>query len=86
MKTPEVSFHDYLRREVDNAGKRYEQARKKLFVLTAAPDIKPDPALLEATDVLAAALQVYINALRRLAHYEAHRARKAPLRELVDHA
>jgi hypothetical protein len=86
MKSPEVSFHGYLRREVDNAGKRYEQATKKIFVLTAAPDIEPGPALLKATDILAAAMQVYINALRRLAYYEAHRARKAPLRELLDHA
>jgi hypothetical protein len=71
MQSHDASFHSHLRREVGDAGKRYEMARQKVFVLIGE---RPGPRLAEATAGLSAALKAYVSALRRLAHYAAHQA------------
>lgn len=83
---PEVSFHGYLRHEVDNAGSRYEQARQRVFELTRGEEIEPGPALLEATESLAEDMKTYINALRRLAHFAAHKARPSQQKQFAARA
>jgi hypothetical protein len=71
------SFQGYLRLEVANAEKQFEQAKAKVFALIGGPEEAPDPALLEATEFFSQNMQAYINALRRLAHYSAHQGRQA---------
>ena len=79
MKNSEVSFHGYLRREVDNAGKRFARAQQKVWTLAGAPDHEAGPALLKAVDVLGQSMQAYTGALRRLAHFANHQTQvKSP--------
>jgi hypothetical protein len=77
------SFQGYLRLEVVNAEKQFEQAKEKVFALTGGPKVEPDPALLEATQYFSQNMQTYINALRRLAHFSAHQSRRAEQRQLT---
>ena len=72
----DVRFQTHLRREVDTAGKHFEKARDQVAALIPGPDIEPGPKLLEATQLLAASLHVYICALRRLASHAAHQDRQ----------
>ena len=86
MAPSELSFQEYLRSEVDTAGKNYELARARVFALTAGPMLDQGPALLEATERLAESMQVYISSLRRLAHYAAHKSALAAEKPLTTHA
>ena len=78
MKSTQTKFHGYLRREVRNAAKSFEQARTRVLALTAVPEPEASPALTEATEFLSEALRLYTGALRRLVHYSAHQAKIAP--------
>jgi hypothetical protein len=84
--TSRGSFQAYLRQEVDEAAKRYEKATKRVFALTRGPEIKPGPQLLQAIESLSEATTLYINTLRRLAHYSAHHAREKAREQLTSHA
>lgn len=72
MKSKVDSFHDYLRGEMENAGKGFETARERLFALMNDEDPGAAQALPAATEELAEAMKMYIGALRRIAHYSAH--------------
>ncbi len=72
MKAPQESFQTYLRHEVDNAGKGYEQAFEKILLLTRGPGLQPGPDLLDATQVLSENLRLYTGALRRMANFASH--------------
>jgi hypothetical protein len=85
MKSEE-SFDGFLRQEVETAGKCYERAKREVFAMTGSEEIRPDPALLQSIEVLSEAMKVYINALRRLAHYSAHQARAVSQKHLAIHA
>jgi hypothetical protein len=78
MTSPAASFYEYLLHEVNNAGENFERAKEKVMEQTAGPDFQPGPGLLEATEAFADAMQLYVNALRRLAHFAAHQARPTP--------
>jgi hypothetical protein len=82
MTSSQTSFHKNLRLEVDNAGKRYQQARLRVLALTAGEDKAANPALPEATEALAQAVRAYISTLRRLAHYAANGADQSARHEL----
>jgi hypothetical protein len=71
MKSSEIELYRSLRREVDQAGKRYETAQRRVLTLTGKPDFEAGPALLQATEVLREDMKIYIDALRRLAYYTA---------------
>ena len=77
------SFQGYLRLEVANAEKQFEQAKEKVFALTGGPVVAPDPALLEAAQSFSQDMKAYINALRRLAHFSAHQSERAEQRHLT---
>jgi hypothetical protein len=76
MKSTVSSFHNYLRREVDTAGRRYERATEQIFALTEKSTVEADPKLLKATQALDESTRLYLGALRRLAHFSAHQARR----------
>jgi len=82
MKSSQAILHKQLRLEVDNAGKRYQQARLRVLALTASEDMAADPALPEATEALAQAVRAYISALRCLAHYAADHTDQSAHHEL----
>jgi hypothetical protein len=74
MSSAEVKFHGHLRRDVDNAGKRFERATKKVLAMTTAPEPGSKPDLADAAEMLSSSMHTYVRALRRLAHYAAHQA------------
>jgi hypothetical protein len=76
MGSTEESFLNYLRREVDTTGKRYERAMQRVFALTEGPVIERGPKLTKATQVLSEAMRLYLGAIRRLANYASHRAQR----------
>ncbi len=68
MNSSDTKFQkSYLRREVETAGKRYEEAVEKVFALTEAPNIQPGSDLSDAIQVAGQRLRLYTGALRSLA-------------------
>ena len=74
MSSSEESFHAYLRDEVAAAGRRYERATEQIFAMTAGPTVKHAAGLSKAAEDLNETTRLYLGALRRLAHFSAHRA------------
>ena len=86
MNSHQLSFHVYLRGEVDNAEKVFQQARDRVLVLINGPEIEVGPKLSAAVEILSEALKLYINALRRLAHYSAHAGQASAGQRIASHA
>jgi hypothetical protein len=78
MKSPDAKFQSYLRREVQTAGKRYEQAVEKVFALTQEPNIQPGSDLSDAILVVGQTLRGYTGALRSLASFAAREMENQP--------
>ena len=72
MNSSDTKFQSYLRRDVETAGKRYEQAVEKVFALTGAPNIQPGSDLSDAIQVVGQSLRLYTGALRRMANFASH--------------
>jgi hypothetical protein len=83
MSSPEVSFRDYLRKEVEIAEVRYEKDRSRVFALTGSTPLPPGPALLQAMAALSESMTDYLRALRRLAHYAANQSRTSSPKQMV---
>ncbi|HEY3835272.1 MAG TPA: hypothetical protein VGL72_01815 [Bryobacteraceae bacterium] len=76
MNSHQLSFNVYLRGEVDNAEKVFQQAKDRVFSMTSGPEIEVSPKLLAAVEILSESMKLYMNALRRMAHYSAHHSRQ----------
>ena len=79
MKSTDAKFQSYLRREVEIAGKRYDEAVEKVFALTGAPNTQPGSDLLDAIQVVVHTLRLYTGALRELASFAEEATRPSPL-------
>jgi hypothetical protein len=77
MNSHQMNFSVYLRGEVDNAQRVFEQARDRVLALTGGPEIEVGPGLMAAIEILSETTRLYISALRRLAHYSANQGQSS---------
>ena len=83
MKSQDAKFKSHLRREVETAGRRYEEAVEKVFALIGAPGMQPGSELLDAIQAAGQTLRLYTGALHDLAVSAAKEAQTHEL-EIVE--